>query len=180
MAFYRRLIGYGLSVLKHHSISPVVLVIIIHNTTTQLANPAVISEKQPYLLELPCDSWAKSCNILNASSISDHLQHTPLNPLVALGYFFFSLSNKSMIPEPRAGNLLKSIAKTTALSTGKPLLNWEQAPSQHIIVKKKANNFSTSIIGHMHIKLVIDNYHPYHCTSLLLLCCMRNYSNTDH
>ncbi|KAI8394263.1 uncharacterized protein BYT42DRAFT_609993 [Radiomyces spectabilis] len=42
----------------------------------------------PFLLEISCDNnWAKSCYILNASSIADHLQHTPLNPLVALGHF---------------------------------------------------------------------------------------------
>ncbi|KAI8394269.1 uncharacterized protein BYT42DRAFT_488958 [Radiomyces spectabilis] len=87
MASYRRLIYYGLSIIERYSAPPVVLVIVIHNTTTQLADLAAISEKQPYLLELPCDGWAKSCNILNASSISDHLQHTPLNPLVALGHF---------------------------------------------------------------------------------------------
>lgn len=87
MSFYRRLIDYGLSVTKRHSASPVVLAIIIHNTTTELANLAVASEKQSFLLELPCHGWAKSCYLLNSSSISDHLQLPSLNPLVALGHF---------------------------------------------------------------------------------------------
>ncbi|ORY97788.1 hypothetical protein BCR43DRAFT_490360 [Syncephalastrum racemosum] len=53
MAFYRRLIGYGLSVTKRHSASPVVLVIVIHNTTKDLGDLFAISKKQPYLLSCP-------------------------------------------------------------------------------------------------------------------------------
>lgn len=87
MSFYRRLIDYGLSVTKRHSASPVVLAIIIHNTTTELTNLAVASEKLPFLLELPCHGWTESCYLLNSSSISNQLQPTSLNPLVALGHF---------------------------------------------------------------------------------------------
>lgn len=63
------------------------LAIISHNTTTELANLAAVLEKRSFLLELPCHGWAKSCYLLNSSSVSDHLQLTPLNPLVALGHF---------------------------------------------------------------------------------------------
>ena len=87
MPFYCRLIDYGLSVTKRNSASSVVLAIIIHNTTTELTNLAVASEKLPFLLELPCHGWAESCYLLNSSSISDQLQLTSLTPLVALGHF---------------------------------------------------------------------------------------------
>ncbi|KAI9004022.1 hypothetical protein CLU79DRAFT_378396 [Phycomyces nitens] len=53
----------------------------------ELTNLSVVSENQPFLLELPCHGWVKSCYLLNSSSISEHLQSTPLNPLVALGDF---------------------------------------------------------------------------------------------
>ncbi|ORZ00457.1 hypothetical protein BCR43DRAFT_142049 [Syncephalastrum racemosum] len=72
---------------KRHSASPVVLVIVIHNTTTDLGDLFTISKKRPFLFELPCDGWASSCYVLNASSTSAHTKHTPLNPLVALGHF---------------------------------------------------------------------------------------------
>lgn len=87
MAFYRRLIKYGLSTMKQHSASPVVLVIVIHNITTEVVDLLISSKKQPYLFELPCHGWAKSCYVLNASSISAHISQTVLNPLVALGHF---------------------------------------------------------------------------------------------
>ncbi|KAI8642646.1 hypothetical protein BD408DRAFT_432242 [Parasitella parasitica] len=41
MSFYRPLIDYGLSVTKRYSVSPVVLAIIIANTTTELSDLAV-------------------------------------------------------------------------------------------------------------------------------------------
>ncbi|KAI7847639.1 hypothetical protein BDC45DRAFT_412762, partial [Circinella umbellata] len=87
IAFYRRLISYSLSVMKRYSATPVVLAIVIHNTTTELTNLTTTSKRLPFLLELPCHGWAESCYVINASSISDHLQQSPLNPLVALGYF---------------------------------------------------------------------------------------------
>ncbi|KAI8878829.1 hypothetical protein K501DRAFT_194960 [Backusella circina FSU 941] len=87
MSFCRRLIDYGLSVTKRHSASLVILAIIIHNTTTELTNLSVASEKLRFLLELPCYGWAESCYLLNSSSISDQLQLTSLNPLVALRHF---------------------------------------------------------------------------------------------
>ncbi|KAF1802957.1 hypothetical protein FB192DRAFT_1300018 [Mucor lusitanicus] len=87
MTFYRRLIDYGLSVTKRHSSPPVVPVIIIHNTTAELTSLTVASKKQSFLLELPWHDWAKSCYLINAASISSHLQSSPLNPLVALGHF---------------------------------------------------------------------------------------------
>ncbi|KAI8061371.1 hypothetical protein BDF21DRAFT_138223 [Thamnidium elegans] len=87
MSFYPRLIDYDLSVMKRYSASPTVLAIIIHNTTTELTNLAVASEKLPFILELPCHGWAESCYLLNSSSISDQLQLASFNPLVALGHF---------------------------------------------------------------------------------------------
>ncbi|KAI7847821.1 hypothetical protein BDC45DRAFT_541557 [Circinella umbellata] len=65
----------------------VVLAIVIHNTTANLTEMATVSEKKPFLFNLPCHGWAKYCYLLNASSISSHLQDSRLNPLVALGYF---------------------------------------------------------------------------------------------
>ncbi|KAG2215405.1 hypothetical protein INT45_010425 [Circinella minor] len=75
MAFYRCLINYSLSVMKRHSETPVILAIVIHNTMAELTNLTTTSEKQPFLLDLPCHGWAESCYLLNAPSISGHLQH---------------------------------------------------------------------------------------------------------
>lgn len=88
MSFYRRLIDYGLSVSRRHKAAPAILAIITHNTTAELSDLAVVSQKHPFLLELPCCGWAQSCYLLNAASISDYLEAAPLNPLVAIGHVF--------------------------------------------------------------------------------------------
>ncbi|KAG1135725.1 hypothetical protein G6F38_012577 [Rhizopus arrhizus] len=87
MAFFRRLMEYSLSVNKHYHALPVVLAICIHNTTSDLMELSTPSSTLPFLVELPCVGWAKSCYLINAGSIAKHLQEIPLNPFIAVGHF---------------------------------------------------------------------------------------------
>ncbi|KAG1167903.1 hypothetical protein G6F70_009384 [Rhizopus microsporus] len=87
MAFFRRLMEYSLSINKHYHALPVVLAICIHNTTSDLMGLSTPSSTLPFLVELLCSGWAKSCYLMNGGSISKHLQEIPLNPFVAVGHF---------------------------------------------------------------------------------------------
>ncbi|KAG1323945.1 hypothetical protein G6F63_012790 [Rhizopus arrhizus] len=87
MAFFRRLMEYSLSINKHYHALPVVLAICVHNTTPDLMELSTPSSTLPFLVELPCVGWAKSCYLMNAGSIAKHLQEIPLNPFVAVGHF---------------------------------------------------------------------------------------------
>lgn len=87
MAFFRRLMEYSLSINKHYHALPVVLAICVHNTTSDLMELSTPSSTLPFLVELPCVGWAKSCYLMNAGSIAKHLQEIPLNPFVAVGHF---------------------------------------------------------------------------------------------
>ncbi|KAI8137922.1 hypothetical protein BJV82DRAFT_524398, partial [Fennellomyces sp. T-0311] len=44
----------------------------------------------------PCQGWARSCYLLNRQPISDYVQQTPLDPLVALAHFFVEQQPSSM------------------------------------------------------------------------------------
>ncbi|KAI8093780.1 uncharacterized protein BX664DRAFT_330551, partial [Halteromyces radiatus] len=85
MAFYRRLIDYGLSIMKRHSSLPIILAIVIHNTTADLAMLAIPSKEHSFLVELPCHGWAQSCLVLNGSSILAIRK----NPVVIVLFIFF-------------------------------------------------------------------------------------------
>ena len=49
------------------------------------------SDTLPFLLQLPCYGWAQACYLMNAGSIANHLQNSPLNPAVAVGHFWPTL-----------------------------------------------------------------------------------------
>ncbi|KAI9321706.1 hypothetical protein BX666DRAFT_1811613, partial [Dichotomocladium elegans] len=87
MPFYRRLIKYCLSAEKQYSLMPVIVTFVIHSTSSELLEMASGHEQMPYILELPCQGWARSCFLLTASSIRPHLADETLNPLVALAHF---------------------------------------------------------------------------------------------
>ncbi|KAG0182697.1 hypothetical protein DFQ29_002827 [Apophysomyces sp. BC1021] len=115
MNFYRRLIEYSLSVKKQYpSMLPIVVAICIHSTTQELLNLTTECDTMPFMMQLPCHGWAKSCFLLNAESISNHLQQNPLHPLVALGHFFIEQEPSLVSMKKRDDEtiqLLYSIAK---------------------------------------------------------------------
>ncbi|KAI7896271.1 uncharacterized protein EV154DRAFT_395832, partial [Mucor mucedo] len=85
--FLHRLVQYCEEVNKQYSTEPVVVVFVIKRITDSVMTKTTKDRKQKFLLKLPSYPWDKKCLFLTGYSIHDHLNTTPLHPLVALGAF---------------------------------------------------------------------------------------------
>lgn len=65
-----------------------VIIICVYTIRSEVRKTTVPSDTFPYLLEYPCTGWANHCFLMDAKSIQNHLQQTPLDPLAAIGLFF--------------------------------------------------------------------------------------------
>ncbi|CAO3647364.1 unnamed protein product [Mucor hiemalis] len=77
---------YSLSIWKGYNSLPIVLFIVIANTSSELASMASESADFPFTRSLPCIGWAKACLMINKQSIAEFLVAKPLNPLVAISH----------------------------------------------------------------------------------------------
>ncbi|KAI8637514.1 hypothetical protein BD408DRAFT_447550 [Parasitella parasitica] len=86
--FLHRVVRYCEEIVTEYGVSPVVLVVAIHECSSQIMNKATKNKSKPFFFKMPCYPWANQCYILCKESISSHMENTPLDPIVALGSFF--------------------------------------------------------------------------------------------
>jgi hypothetical protein len=106
MKFYQRLIDYSRSCSRQQgtNLLPIVIAIVIKRTSQDLLALEVPGGELPFAKKLSSVGWARSCLLMNAESIAQHLAGVPLHPLVVLAHCLIeqkpSLRNLSQHNDP--------------------------------------------------------------------------------
>jgi hypothetical protein len=93
---------YSLSIKKCYGTLPIVLAVVVHNTSQELSGITSECQEFPFARKLPCTGWAKDCFLINKQTVSDHLENKPLEPLVALAHFL--IEGKSALVNMEKGD----------------------------------------------------------------------------
>ncbi|KAI7882373.1 hypothetical protein K492DRAFT_119540, partial [Lichtheimia hyalospora FSU 10163] len=87
--FLQRMISYALKVIKTHGQLPIILIFGIGSSAKcSLVNFSPTITATPWIHSMPCNVWAKSCNLISKETTHNLDSDTPLNPLLALSFFF--------------------------------------------------------------------------------------------
>lgn len=88
-AFIQRVMSYALKVIKAHGRLPIILIFGIGSSAKCcLVNFSPATTARPWMHSMPCNLWAKSCNIISKETISDFDPDEAADPLLALSLFF--------------------------------------------------------------------------------------------
>lgn len=88
-AFMKRAVNYCLQASTIYHNDPIILIICVEKLNQDTHKHVKLS-KIPGVFSYFSQTWAEHCYIISEESIKDNLS-TPLNPLVALGSFFYKL-----------------------------------------------------------------------------------------
>ncbi|KAG0784873.1 hypothetical protein G6F16_008545 [Rhizopus arrhizus] len=106
MKFYQRLIDYSRSCSRQQGtvLLPIVIAIVIKRTSQNLLALEVPGGEFPFAKKLSSVGWSRSCLLMNAESVAQHLASVSLHPLVALAHCLIeqkpSLRNLSQHNDP--------------------------------------------------------------------------------
>lgn len=88
-AFLQRVISYALKVIKVYGGLPIILIFGIGSSAKcSLVNFSPATTPWPWIHSMPCNVWAKSCNLISKETTSSFDSDAPLDPLLALSLFF--------------------------------------------------------------------------------------------
>lgn len=94
--FLSRLIRYCTYVYGRYKVLPVVFVVVVKWFSSIAFETEFVTDNSAYLFETEYKHWAKKCYFISAKSIKEHVKQTPMNQLVALGYFMTKQSRCSL------------------------------------------------------------------------------------
>lgn len=111
--FLQRVISYALKVIEIHGRLPVILIFGIGSSAKcSLVHFSPATKATPWMHSMPCNIWAKSCNLISKETTSNlDNEAQPLDPLFALSLFLIeqqpSLYNHSHHNDPTIITLYK-------------------------------------------------------------------------
>lgn len=83
-----RLIRYCTYVIDRYNALPAVLIIVVKVfSSISFEEQFTVNINHMHLLEMKCQCWTISCNIISAKSMKVHLNKNPMDSLVALAYY---------------------------------------------------------------------------------------------
>jgi ElaB/YqjD/DUF883 family membrane-anchored ribosome-binding protein len=88
--FMARLIKYSLSAYGRYKIYPIVLIFAIKGFSSAVVEKDFTVASKKFFLKTDSKFWAKECLLLSSKSILGYVGESPMNPIVAMGYFITS------------------------------------------------------------------------------------------
>lgn len=88
--FTSRVISYSLSAYRRHKIYPIILIFAIKGSSSvEVEEEFIVADEKPFL-EIESKFWAKKCLLISSKSILEYISKSPMDPMVAMGYFLTS------------------------------------------------------------------------------------------
>ena len=88
--FMNRVIGYSFSAYRRYKVYPTVLIFAIKGfSSIEVEKEFVVADKKPFL-EIESRFWTKKCFLVSSNSILEHVDESPMDSMVAMGYFLTS------------------------------------------------------------------------------------------
>ncbi|KAI7881389.1 hypothetical protein K492DRAFT_161632 [Lichtheimia hyalospora FSU 10163] len=85
-SFIRRLTTYCWNASDAYQVKPIAVTFCIQAARSEISDKFGDTDKAPFMRTLPCDFWAQQHFVMTATTIHDHINTTPMHPLVALVY----------------------------------------------------------------------------------------------
>ncbi|KAI7907813.1 uncharacterized protein BX663DRAFT_547485 [Cokeromyces recurvatus] len=111
--FMGRLIRYSLSCEGRYNVYPIVLIFAINGFSSLEVEKEFVGDNGSPFLKIGSKFWAKECLLISQSSIEACLNQTPLDPIVALGYFLTSGSLSLNTLEHKLDHTVQQLYQTS-------------------------------------------------------------------
>lgn len=88
--FMNRVINYSLSAYRRYKVYPIVLIFAIKGfSSIEVEEEFIVADKKPFL-EIESKFWARKCFLVSSNSILEYIGQSPMDPIIAMGYFLTS------------------------------------------------------------------------------------------
>jgi hypothetical protein len=85
-----RVINYSLSAYRRYKVYPIVLIFAIKGfSSIEVEEEFIVADKKPFL-EIESKFWAKKCFLVSSNSILKYIGQSPMDSIIAMGYFLTS------------------------------------------------------------------------------------------
>lgn len=144
-----RLIRYSLSCKNWYTVYPIVLIFAINGFSSVDIEKEFHSVSENPFLKIDSKFWAKDCLLISRSSIHTYLSRSPMDPIVALGYFLTegSLSLDSLEYQLDPTILILHFWVTNWYKLSLDIFKSVNCPVTAFINSSKAKESSSSIIS---------------------------------